>query len=58
MKYILDLVIDKDTNKKYKVQLDDWMYLIDKKTLINKSEIKKFGITFAKLTIFFHKIDE
>lgn len=56
MNYILDLQVDKNT--KYKVNLDDWMYLIDEKTLVNKSKIKKFGITFAKLTIFFQKIDE
>jgi hypothetical protein len=53
MNYVLDLKIDEKTN--YKVNLDDWMYLIDDKTLINKSTIKKFGITFAKLTIFFQK---
>lgn len=57
MKYILDLVVDQETNKKYKVSLDDWMFLIDKDILVNKSKIKKFGITFAKLTIFFQKIN-
>ena len=54
MNYILDLKLD--SGKNYKVKLDDWMYLIDEKTLINKSSIKKFGITFGKLTIFFKKI--
>lgn len=53
MNYVLDLKIDDKTN--YKVNLDDWMYLIDEKTLVNKSTIKKFGITFARLTIFFRK---
>ncbi len=55
MNYVLNLKVD---NKSYNVNVDDWMYLIDEKTLINKSTIKKFGITFAKLTIFFQKIDE
>ena len=55
MKYVLNLEIDKEKRKKYKVNLDDWMYLIDQTMLINKSTIKKFGITFAKLTIFFQK---
>ncbi|MFT5703753.1 MAG: hypothetical protein ACI9TO_001131 [Rickettsiales bacterium] len=58
MKYVLDLVVDKETGAKYKVTLDDWMYLLDDKILVNKSTIKKFGITFGKLTIFFQKIDE
>ena len=53
MDYILDLEVDE--GKRYKVKLDDWMYLIDEKTLVNKSKIKKFGITFATLTIFFQK---
>lgn len=52
MNYILDLEVK---GKHYNVKLDDWMYLLDEKTLVNKSTIKKFGITFAKLTIFFQK---
>ena len=58
MKYVLDLVVDKEKQTRYHVSLDDWMYLIDEKILVNKSTIKKFGITFAKLSIFFQKIDE
>jgi hypothetical protein len=57
MSYVLDLEVDK-SGARYKVNLDDWMYLLDEKTLINKSSIKKFGITFGKLTIFFKKLDE
>ena len=55
MKYILDLEVDKKKKIKYKVTLDDWMYLLDDNVLVNKSTIKKFGITFGKLTIFFQK---
>ena len=58
MKYVLDLEVDKEKKTKYKVTLDDWMYLLDDKTLVNKSTIKKFGITFGKLTIFFKKLDD
>lgn len=57
MDYVLDLVTDKETNTRYKVTLDDWMYLIDDNILVNKSKIKKFGITFGKLTIFFQKVN-
>ena len=52
MKYTLDLAVGK---KNYKVNLDDWMFQLDEKRLVNKSEIKKFGITVARLTIFFEK---
>ena len=55
MNYVLDLEVG---DKNYHVKLDDWMYLIDDKILINKSKIKKFGVTVAKLTIFFQKVDE
>ena len=57
MEYVLDLEVDKEKGTRYNVTLDDWMYLLDEKTLVNKSTIKKFGITFGKLTIFFKKID-
>ncbi len=43
--------------KKMNVSVNDWMYLIDEKSLINTSKIKKFGITVAKLTIGFKKLD-
>ena len=48
MQYVLDLKVGE---KNYKVNLDDWMFQLDDKRLVNKSEIKKFGITFARLTI-------
>ena len=57
MEYVLDLEVDKAKGTKYKVKLDDWMYLLDDDVLVNKSKIKKFGITFARLTIFFQKQD-
>lgn len=55
MEYVLDLEVDKEKKTRYKVTLDDWMYLLDDNILVNKSTIKKFGITFGKLTIFFQK---
>lgn len=55
MEYVLDLEVDKEKQTKYKVTLDDWMYLLEEDVLVNKSTIKKFGITFGKLTIFFQK---
>ena len=58
MQYVLDLEVDKEKKTRYNVTLDDWMYLLDEKTLVNKSKIKKFGITFGKLTIFFQKVDD
>ena len=58
MVYVLNLEVDKKKQTRYKVTLDDWMYLLDDDILLNKSTIKKFGIVFGKLTIFFQKLSE
>ncbi len=50
--YVMDLKV-KDTY--YHVTFDDWMFLMDDKNLINRSYLKKFGITMAELTIFMQK---
>jgi len=39
----------------WEVDLDDWMYLVDEETLLNRSEITKFGIRFAEITIAFRR---
>jgi hypothetical protein len=38
------------------VDLDDWMYLVDADTMLNRSTITKFGIRFAEITIAFRKV--
>lgn len=37
------------------VDLDDWMYLVDDVTMLNRSVITKFGIRFGDITIAFRK---
>jgi hypothetical protein len=39
----------------YEVNMDDWMWLIDDKTLSNQTVMTKFGIKFAEINIFFRK---
>jgi hypothetical protein len=39
----------------YEMQMDDWMWLIDRDTLGNRTTMSKFGIRFAEITIFFRK---
>lgn len=41
--------------KSVKVNMDDWMYLVDEDTLVNKNVIRKFGIKVAEIQIFFKK---
>ncbi len=37
------------------LDMDDWMWLVDEKTLVNKTSFSKFGVKFGEVTIFFRK---
>lgn len=50
--YTLALEVDDDT---YHVQFDDWMYLIDENTVINRSVMSKFGISVGEVLLVFVK---
>lgn len=39
----------------YEVQFDDWMFLIDERTLINKAVMSKFGIRIGEVTLSFSR---
>jgi hypothetical protein len=53
MNYVLTIPLE---NRKIDVKINDWMYLIDNDSLINVSELRKFGFKVATLTIGFKKI--
>jgi hypothetical protein len=53
MDYVLRTPVGKKT---YDLTIEDWLYLIDEKHLINESKIKKFGLTVGYLTIGFNKL--
>jgi hypothetical protein len=50
--YRMDLKVGDST---YRVTFDDWMFRMDDKVIVNRSYIKKFGLTVAELTIFMQK---
>jgi hypothetical protein len=50
--YVMDLPVGETT---YKITFDDWMFLMNDGVLINRSYLKKFGITVAELTLFMQK---
>jgi hypothetical protein len=50
--YVMDLPVDDTT---YHIRFDDWMWLMNDGVLINRSYLKKFGITVAELTIVMQK---
>ena len=51
-RYHLNLPVDDST---YVVYFDDWMYLMDDDTLINRSVMSKFGIELGQVTLFFRR---
>lgn len=51
-RYHLNLPVDDST---YVVYLDDWMYLMDDDTLINRSSMSKFGIELGQITLYFRR---
>lgn len=50
--YVIDLPVADTT---YRLRFDDWMWRVDDDVLINRSYMKKFGITVGELTIFMRK---
>ncbi|MGL5335192.1 MAG: DUF3833 domain-containing protein [Enterovibrio sp.] len=50
--YHMDLPVD---GSSYNVKFEDWMWAFDANTLMNRSYIRKFGITFAQVTIFMQR---
>ena len=50
--YEMNLPVNDTT---YRIRFDDWMWLMNDGVLINRSYLKKFGITVSELTIFMQK---
>ncbi|XZG71304.1 DUF3833 domain-containing protein [Chitinibacteraceae bacterium HSL-7] len=51
-RYTLRLPVD---GRVYDVQFDDWMFLMDDATLINRASMSKFGVELGEVTLFFRK---
>jgi hypothetical protein len=50
--YTMALEVDDDI---YNVKFDDWMYLIDDNTVINRSVMSKYGVTLGEVILVFIK---
>ncbi len=50
--YTLRLPVD---GKTYEVQLDDWMYLVDERVMLNRTRMSKFGFYLGDLTLSFKR---
>jgi len=51
-RYVLNQPVDGSV---YEVSFDDWMYLMDEDTLINRSSMSKFGVELGQVTLFFRR---
>jgi hypothetical protein len=51
-KYVMILEVD---GKKYEVNFDDWMYLMNDKVMLNKSVMSKFGVYLGEVILTFVK---
>lgn len=52
--YTMDLAVGDST---YRVNFDDWMWQLDDRVLVNRSYIRKLGVTVAEVTLFMQKQD-
>ena len=50
--YQMDLTVSSGT---YRVRFDDWMWMLDTETLMNRAYIRKFGLVLAEVTLFMQK---
>ncbi len=50
--YVLKLPVD---GKVIEVDMDDWMYLVDDKVMINRAQMSKFGFRLGEVTLSFTK---
>lgn len=51
--YEMDVPVD---DKTYRLTFKDWMWAMNGDVVINRSYLKKFGITVAEITIFMQKV--
>ena len=50
--YVLAVPVD---GRVWNMDMDDWMYLVDERTLLNRTTMSKFGIRAGEVTLSFRK---
>jgi hypothetical protein len=53
--YVLEA--KRDNGDTVRLDMDDWMWLADERTLMNRTRMSKFGIRFGEVSFFFRKRD-
>jgi len=41
----------------YEMSMDDWMYLMDEDTMINRTRMSKLGVEVGQVTLFFRRVE-
>lgn len=54
LNWVYDLEIELD-GEPFVITLDDWLYLIDENNMMNRTEMRKFGIPVGEITIYIGK---
>ena len=52
-RYTLRVPVD---GREVDLDMDDWMYLIDPQTLVNRTSMRKWGVEVGQVTLFFRKL--
>jgi hypothetical protein len=52
LRYVLAVPVD---GRVWHVDMDDWMYLIDEKTMLNRTTMSKFGFRVGEVTLSFRR---
>jgi Protein of unknown function (DUF3833) len=52
LRYVLALPVD---GKVWEMDMDDWMYMIDEQTVLNRTTMTKFGFRVGDVTLSFRK---
>ncbi|MBX2838071.1 MAG: DUF3833 domain-containing protein [Gammaproteobacteria bacterium] len=51
-RYKMDLPVG---DRQYRVNFNDWIWALDDSTIVNRAYIRKFGLTFAEVTLFMQR---
>jgi hypothetical protein len=51
--YVLDVPVE---DKIWTFKLNDWMYLVDENRLVNRAQMKKFGVVVGEITLVIEKL--
>lgn len=51
------LIIERN-GEPFAVTLDDWLYLVDENNMINRTQMKKFGLPVGEITLYIGKKDQ